>query len=939
MKIRSIIFKALVMLLFPAAICAQENQMMKQMLPMDPAIKYGKLENGLTYYIRHNEEPKDRASFYIIQNVGAMLEEDNQNGLAHFLEHMAFNGTKHFEGKGIINYLEKYGVSFGRNINAYTNIDETVYNLSNVPSTNQNLMDSCLLILNDWSNYLLLTEEEIDAERGVIKEEWRTRRNANFRMYGQLSPIMFKGSKYSERDVIGDLDVIENFDYETIRQFYNDWYRTDLQAIAIVGDFDAELMEQKVIELFSKIPAVENPKERVFYSVPNNVEPLIGIASDPEAQQSMVRVSYKHDIVKKEDKNIGNYRKDLTASLFTSMLNTRYSELVQKGDQPFILAQNFYGSFVTTKDAFGLIALAKSGQMSNSITALLAESERVRRFGFTAGELDRAKQDLMRSYEKAYKEREKISNDRFAREYKTHFISGDPIPGIEVEYQLAQAMLPSIALNELNTLATDWITEENRVVTLQGPDKEAESFPNEKEILSLLDEIKSLKLEAYKDETSDQPLIAEEPKGSKVIESKVNDELGTTEWILGNGVKVVLKPTDYKEDEILVNAFSKGGLSLVSDEDLPSATMISSFIGMYGLGEFDNIALQKMLSGKIVRVTPTLGDETEGFNGSASPQDFETLLQLIYLYFENPRFDENAHNVFSSRMSAFLENRSKDPNQIFRDSVAAFSANYHPRIEPVNKEYLEKVSFQKIKEIYIDRFKDASDFTFIFTGNIDADIAKPLIEKYLGGLTDIERSESWVNHHIEAPKGLVKKSFKQSMKTAKSSVYINYNADFEYNNRNILSLNLIKNILDFRYTESIREDEGGTYGVGIWTVKSHFPEEEFTLNMQFDCDPEKADHLASLIYLEIDKLIKDGPTQVDLDKARENLLKVREESLRKNNFWQAVVKYNYYDDMVIIGDENFKTILEGITIKDLQKAANKLLSKANKLEVIMKPTE
>lgn len=351
------------MLLFPAAICAQENSMMKQMLPMDPAIKYGKLENGLTYYIRHNEEPKDRASFYIIQNVGAMLEEDNQNGLAHFLEHMAFNGTKHFEGKGIINYLEKYGVSFGRNINAYTNIDETVYNLSNVPSTNLKLMDSCLLILNDWSNYLLLTEEEIDAERGVIKEEWRTRRNANFRMYGQLSPIMYKGSKYSERDVIGDLDVIENFDYETIRQFYNDWYRTDLQAIAIIGDFDAELMEQKVIELFSKIPAIENPKERVFYDVPNNVEPLIGIASDPEAQQSLVRVSYKHDIVKKEDKNIGNYRNDLTASLFTSMLNTRYSELVQKGDQPFILAQTFYGTFVTTKDAFTLIALAKSGQM------------------------------------------------------------------------------------------------------------------------------------------------------------------------------------------------------------------------------------------------------------------------------------------------------------------------------------------------------------------------------------------------------------------------------------------------------------------------------------------------------------------------------------------------------------------------------------------------
>lgn len=939
MKISKRVFKLGILLLFPVMMIAQQNEMMKQSLPLDPAIKFGKLENGLTYYIRHNEEPKDRASFYIIQNVGAMLEEDDQNGLAHFLEHMAFNGTKHFEGKGIINYLEKYGVSFGRNINAYTSLDETVYNLSNVPTTNQSLMDSCLLILNDWSNYLLLTDEEIDAERGVIKEEWRTRRTANFRLMNQLMPFMYKGSKYAKRDVIGDLDVIENFDYEVIRQFYHDWYRTDLQAIAIVGDFDADMMEQKVIELFSGIPAVENPKERKFYELPNNDKPIIAIATDPEAQQSIVRVSYKHDIVKKEDKNIGQFREYLTSSLYTQMLNTRFSEMVQKGDQAFILAQSFYGNFVTTKDAFTLIALAKSGKMSNSITALLAESERVRRFGFTSGELDRAKLDYMRSYEKAFKEKDKRNNDSFAREYKTHFISGDPIPGIEVEFQLVQAMLPGISLAEVNKLAAKWITEENMVVTLQGPDKEAESFPNEDETLALIENTKSLELEAYKDETSDKPLIAKEPEGSAVISSKEIPEIGVTEWTLGNGLKVVLKVTDYKEDEILLKAYSEGGLSLLSNEDLPSGDMLGSFIGMYGLGDFNSIELQKMLSGKIVRVSPYVGDEIEGFNGVSSPQDFETLLQLIYLYFENPRFDKSAHDVFSNRLSAFIENRSKDPNQIFNDSVSAINANYHPRVQAFNKEYLQKASFDKIKEIYLDRFKDASDFTFIFIGNIDLVTAKPLIEKYLGGIKDTDRTETWVNNHIDAPEGFVKKSFIQEMETKKSTVYINYNDDFEYNAENKIKLDLIKNILDFRYTESIREDEGGTYGVGIGVTKEQYPEQKYRLIMKFDCDPEKADHLASLIYLEVDKLIKDGPTQVDLDKARENLYKVREENLRKNGFWQNTVTAYYYLNENIVGDQYFKDILEDISIKDLKKAANEYFAKANRVEVIMKPTE
>lgn len=925
-------------IMLPSMIFAQAPQ--DQKMPMDPKIKYGKLKNGMTYYIRHNEEPKDRASFYIIQNVGAMLEDDDQNGLAHFLEHMAFNGTEHYEGKGIINYLEKYGVAFGRNINAYTSTDETVYNLSNVPTTNENLMDSCLLILNDWSNYLLLTDEEIDAERGVIKEEWRTRRNANFRIFNKLAPYMYKDSKYAKRDVIGDLDVIENFDYDVIRRFYHDWYRTDLQAIAIVGDFDADEMEKKVIELFSKIPAVEDPKERVYYELPDNVEPIIGIVTDPEAQQSIARINYKHDEVADADKNnVMYYRSLIVNDLFTQMLNTRFSELVQKENPPFILAQSFYGEYVKTKDAFTMIALANSGGMTNSIKALLAESERVRRFGFTNGELERTKMDVLRSYEKAYKEREKRIHDRYAMEYKTHYIDGEPIPGIEIEYQAVQAILPGISIAEINALASKWVRDENVVITIQGPDKEKESFPTEEQTLAMIKESKTLELEAYKDEVSDKPLVANEPAGTKVVETKELEKFGATEWTLGNGMKVVLKPTDYKEDEILVYGFSKGGLSLLSNEDLPSGSIVSSYVGMYGLGEFNNIELQKMLSGKIVTLNPFIADETEGFNGSASPQDLETLLQLVYLYFENPRFDEAAHKVYDGRLIAFLENRSKDPNQIFSDSLTAIKANYHPRVEPFNKEFIEKSNFTKAKEVFQDRFQDASDFTFIFTGNIDAETAKPLIEKYLGGITDKDRVETWKDNNIDGPEGFVNKTFNQTMETKKSRVHIAYHDDMEYTRKNKIALTLIEGILDLRYTESIREDEGGTYGVGIRAGATHYPNSEFEVMMQFDCDPEKAEHLASLIHLEIDKMMKDGPTQVDLDKARENMLKERTENMRKNRFWQSVMIQYYYHNETAIGAENYEEILNNMSTKDLQKIAKKLLKKADKIQLIMKPTE
>ncbi len=939
MKIKRKLFNLGAFLFLPVLMLAQPAEFLKQPVPIDPNVKYGVLDNGMTYYIMHNEEPKDRASFYIMQNVGAVMEEDDQNGLAHFLEHMAFNGTQHFEGKGIINYLEQYGIAIGRNIGAYTSIDETVYNLSSIPTTNQGLMDSCLLVLHDWSNYLLLTDEEIDAERGVIKEELRTRNNANSRIDNILRPFIYKGSKYATRDVLGDLDVIENFDYDVIRRFYHDWYRTDLQAIAIIGDFDAAAMEQKVIELFSRIPAVENPKERLYYEVPDNDEPIVAIATDPEAQQSMIWLYYKHDNVKKEDKNVGYYRNSLIQQLYGKMMNERFNEIVQKGNPPYIFAQTFYGSYTATKDAYTSLALVQNNGIEKALTTILMENERIRRFGFTAGELDRAKLNLLRSLEKAFKEKDKRNNDRFIREFKAHYMDNEPMPGIEIEFQFAQGLLPSIALAELNSLPEKWISKKNMILTLQGPELEGSTLPTAEQALAIVDEVANMELEPYKDEVSDKPLVEKEPKGSPVVSSKEVEALGITEWILANGVKVIIKKTDFKQDEILLNAFSEGGYSLMSEEDLASSSMLGDFIGMYGVGEFDNIGLQKMLAGKVVSVNPFLASETEEFSGNASPQDFETMLQLIYLYFENPRFDEQAHNAYNLRLASFVENRSKNPNQVFGDSVSLIMANHHPRVKPMDKEYIKSVKFERIKRIYLDRFKDASDFTFIFTGNIDAEEVKPLIEKYLGGLTDIDRKETWVNNHIYSPKGFVKRPFEKEMENEKSSVFINYNDSFKYSHENKIALSLFRHILNLRYTETIREEEGGTYGVRVGTRKLHYPEEKFSLRMQFDCAPEKADYLATLIYLEIDKFIKDGPTQIDLDKARENLLKVRAENLRQNRFWQIVVRAYYYDYENIVSEENFNDILESFTVESLKEIANKLFSKANKVEVIMKPKE
>lgn len=914
-----------------------QNKETHKSVPLDPEVRYGKLENGLTYYIKHNEKTEKRAEFYLANNVGAILETDSQDGLAHFCEHMCFNGTKNFPEKGILNYFETVGMEFGRNINAGTGKDMTYYLLMQTPVTREGIIDTALLALRDMSHNALFTESEIDAERGVIHEEWRTRRNANFRLSSAIDPVIYKDSKYAKRDIIGSLDVIDNCEYETLRSFYKEWYRSDLQAIVVVGDIDIDQIESKIKEFYSEIPSHKNPKERPVYEIPDNNEPLVAIATDKEAQNTNIRVYYKHDYVKPVNKDMQYYMESFKEELYTNMLNDRFNELVQKENPPFIFAFNYYGNFAGNKDAYTLGASANNSDVALGLKSILIENERVKQYGFTESELERAKTALLRDLEKGFKEKDQQQNKNLAFQYISHYLRNSPTPGITYEFELAQKLLPSIKIEEINQLAQDWITKENIVISITGPEKEDVIIPSEEEVLNILNEVKYANIEAYLDKVSNKPLMANIPAVGKVIDEKSDDLLGIKEWTLSNGVKIVLKPTDFKEDEILINAFSNGGTSLYGVEDLPSAEFATTVVNRSGISEFSLIELQKMLTGKVVNINPYINELYEGFNGNCAPDDLETALQLISLYFTNPRFDEVATNAFLSRYKSFLQNKSLNPDAVFRDSISFIVADRNPRKEPLNVDRLNKVNFEKAKEIYLERFADASDFTFVFTGNIDLEKSKSLIETYLGSLPTIDRNETWKDNNVRYPEGKVKTVIEKDLETAKNSIYVNYNGNFEYMLENRLLLKAIKHVLDIRYTKTIREEEGGTYGVEVWNNSTEYPYESFSLNIMFDCDPEKAEKLKSIVFDEIDNLLNNGPTEEDLNKAKENFLKNRENSLKENKFWLNSIVFNIKHDENILDHEKYENLIKSITSDKVKKAANKLLTQGNTIEIIMQP--
>ena len=912
-----------------------------QPLPIDSAVRVGHLDNGLTYYIRHNEYPKQRAEFHIAQAVGAILEEDNQNGLAHFLEHMAFNGTQHFPGKGIIEYFESIGVNFGGNINAYTALDETVYRLSDVPTYREGIIDSALLVMHDWACGLSLLPEEIDAERGVIREEWRTGADANRRMWKAINPLKYPNSQYAKRDVIGDTAVINNFAYDALRAYYHKWYGPDNQAIVVVGDIDVDAIEAKIKALWADVPARENRGERPLYSVDDNAEPIVAVVTDKEGQYTRIELDYKKAKLPEALRGTDvDYTFSMMHNLICTMLNNRLEDLAMDPNASFIGAGSYYTELVKEKDAFVAVYVAKAGQETQAYKDLLTQVEKMRRYGFTQSELDRAWTEIESSYEKQYNERNSVRNINYTREYIRNFLDDEVIPGIEWEYKTLPILRQMIDLATLNQLAEALITDENLIIAITAPEKEGVNLPSEQQIRSLLAESKSWEIAAPVEETIRTTLVEKAPKAGKIKKTAYNEALGTTEWTLSNGVRVILKPTNFKQDEILMAAYSYGGTSTVADpKDLPSAQFATTIVDFCGLGDFSYTDLQKALTGKYVNVNPSISGTVDEMSGTSNVKDLETMLQLNYLYFTAPRRDEKAFEALKGIMETQLKNKESNPKYAWSDSIQMMSTNYSPRTILQDEKMLSMVDMDKAIAFYKQRFANPADFTFFFTGNIDP--ADPAFQKmvctWIGGMKTSKKKDTFVDNHVRVTPGIQKNYFTREMHTHTGSNYIQYTSyDIPYTMENMLNLRMAGRILSTRYLESIREREGGSYGVGVAGRLYRYPVAEAELLMQFDTDPEKQAKLMAIIHEEVQTIIDNGPLATDLAKEKESMLKDYDENLEKNGYWLNTILYRYY----ILGENyltDYPAAVRALSAESVQDILRRIVSAGNMFEVVMMP--
>ena len=919
---------------------AVAQQMQFPPLPVDKNVRIGQLDNGLTYYIRHNKLPENRAEFYIAQKVGSILEEPQQRGLAHFLEHMAFNGTKNFpgddKGLGVIPWCETVGIKFGTNLNAYTSIDETVYNISNAPIDRTGVLDSCLLILHDWSNYILLKDDEIDKERGVIREEWRSRNSGMLRVYTDLLPTIYQGDKYADCMPIGSIDVINNFPYKDIRDYYHKWYRPDLQGIVIVGDIDVDTVEAKLKAVFADVQKPVNPAERTYYPVTDNKEPIVAIGTDKEVDDPSIEIYFKQDATPDSEKNnVGYLASQYMTSIISSMLNARLSELVQSANPPFTRASSYYSDFFVakTKEAFALSASSKADGIETALKTLLQETERARRFGFTESEYARARANYLQSLESAYNEREKTKHGSYVREYVQNFLNGEPIPGIEAEYAMMNQLAPNIPLQAMNMVMQQLVPDSNQVVIIAGPAKEGLKYPTKEEVINLLKGMKDLDLQAYVDKVSDEPLMKEAPKGGKIISEKEGDIYGSTKLVLSNGVTVYVKKTDFKADEIRMKGTSLGGKSIFPDKDALNFAVMDNVIAVGGLGNFSQVDLTKVLAGKKVSVNAGLGATTENVFGTCSPKDFETMMQLTYLTFTTPRKDAEAFESFKNRMKAQLESAQANPLSSINDSLQKAMYNNHPRVVMMKPEMVDQIDYDRILEMYNDRFKDASDFTFYFVGNIDLETAKPLIAEYLGALPAINRKETFKDTKMSIRKGVYKNEYAKEQQTPTATIVFLYSGKAPYTLKNDILLSFATQVLVMVYTEEVREKEGGTYGVNCFGDLQKYPKEQLLLQIVFQTDPAKKDKLAGIVVDELKKLAAEGPSDVHLQKVKEYMLKKYADNQKENGYWMNNLNDYFYYGMDMT--EGYTDIVNSITAKDIQKFVSDLLKQGNEIEVTM----
>ncbi len=925
------------LLLSSLMLAAQPDFKLSDKLPEDPAVSTGVLDNGMTYYVRANSEPENRAELMLVVKAGSVDEDDDQQGLAHFCEHMSFNGTKNFPKHELINYFESIGMEFGPEINAYTSFDETVYMLK-VPLDEPEYIEKGLQVLYDWSCQVTDSDEEINAERGVIIEEERLGRGANDRMRKQWLPVFLKDSKYANRLPIGQLDILKNFEPEVLRRFRNDWYRPDLQALIVVGDFDQEAMVAEIKEKFSAIPPKENPRQKKYFDIPGNEEDLVSIVTDKEAQYPIAYVYYKHKL--ETASTLADYRKQIMENLYTGMINNRLAEKTQQADPPFLAGQSAYSHQIGPLSTYTSVAVTQGDKITTGIKEVLLENERVKKFGFTETELERQKTAVLNNIEKAYNERNNTKSISYANEYLRNFLmTKESFPGMENEYAYYKEFVPGITVEEINQLAKDWVTKDNRVVVITAPDNEKTVVPTKEEVLALLDEVENTAVEPYVDAVANVPLLSDEPFGSKVTAEKKLDKVDAVEWKLENGATIVVKTTDFKDDEILFNAWSLGGSSLYPNNDVVSVDFTTDVMGESGIADFDEITLNKMLSDKVFSLSPYISELREGFNGSSSVKDAETLLQMLYLYFTEPRFDDVSFQSLMTQYATVLENKSMSPEANFRDTLNVVMSNYNEREKPLSVERLDEVSFDRIKQIGKERFKNASDFKFFFVGNIDLETFKPLVEKYIGGIPTLNTQENWVDLGIEKPEGVVNKVVHKGQED-KGIQYIIFHGDFDYNAQNQIQLNAVNKIMEAKLNEVIREEMSSVYSPGASASTAKFPDSEYTFSIFYGTAPDRLDEVKQAVFKIIKDYAQNGPTEKEIATAKEKLLREREVQLRENRFWMNILSNTYYiknGDFSQFG--NYNQLVENLSVESTKKAFNEYFDFKNVISVALAPAE
>lgn len=927
----------LVALLLPLSLSAQTME-------TDKSYRTGKLENGLTYYIRHNSKEPNLADFYIAQRVGSILEEPRQRGLAHFLEHMAFNGTKNFQGKGsslgVVPWCESIGVKFGTNLNAYTSVEQTVYNVSAVPVKREGIVDSTLLILHDWSHFLLLNDDEIDKERGVIHEEWRTRRAgmAVQRMMERVLPVVYKGTKYEDCLPIGSMDIVDNFPYKDLRDYYQKWYRPDLQAIIVVGDIDVDKMEQKIRRIFADVPKPTNPAERVYYPVADNDKMIVAIDKDTEQPIMLVNLYMKQEATPDSEKNlVATARKSYVTELVTSMINSRLADIKRQATPPFHSASVGAGQFLIskTKDAFSLSFGCLQENVKGSFQAAIAETQRARQHGFTESELQRAKAGFLKAAERRYTERNDRRNRYFVKAALQNFLANEPITTAEYDYKLMQQFDKEVTLADVNKEVAELVSNKNQVLTIYAPDKpnfpiaDAQTF--EKYVL----DAQAKKYEPYKEESAGKQLIDKLPKKGKIKSEQNWGKFGAKKLVLSNGVEVYVKPTDYAKDQISMRFFGEGGTSLYPDTDALNFHMLTSAITDAGVGKFDNVQLSRMLSGKSVRISPSIRYETQAINGNSSVKDLQTLLELTYLYFTAPRKDAEKFKGSIATMRSFLKNREANPQVAYNDSVSAILYGNHPRLQSIKTSNIDRVSYDRIWQIYNERFSDASGFKMVLVGNIDMEKLRPLLCQYVATLPSKGKRDTVKDTYPPVRNANETHTFKKKMNTPSTLVSVFYTFDEPYTAKADLALDVFKRVLTIAYTDSIREEKGGTYGVSVQSELDRNSKPTTLIKIGFRTDPAKYEMLMPIVYRQIENIANNGPLAESMAKVKTYLLKAYQQNAITNNYWDYVIYNNLRHGVDF--HTGYEDLLNGLTAQDIQQIAKDMLKSNRRIEITMMP--